>query len=131
MGDDMNRASTFIKTLLASGALSLFACSASLAQSCTQHELGLHLNFCKTDWGYHEGASCSDAALGINSGIPQQILGNSFKRGTTTQLAIGLAKAGGTEKAFEVMLCCQAHNGIGANCFKENKAQVINWMQTQ
>lgn len=116
------------RSLFLAAGLVFYASNASA--TCTTEALYQHLNFCKTDTGFNEGALCAAGILDIPTGLGA-VAGNTIKRNFVMQLTIAAAKADQDAIALEATVCCQAHNDDARQCILERPKETLDWLKSQ
>jgi hypothetical protein len=92
-----------------------------------------HLNWCSTDHGFNEGATCGLRALsGLGLTLPvdvgEAILGNAWDRTNMMGATKAAFHAGFKEQAIDAAICCQVHNGGAHSCLSSNRDIVKQWL---
>ncbi|MGR9247043.1 hypothetical protein [Rhizobium leguminosarum] len=111
-------------------------------------EVKMHLDWCKQDWGFNEGAQEAinyinsavgagyatqvGAVIGIVNNLPggvgYHVAGNTLKRPPIVDAARGLVLVA-PDLAVDLVLTCQAHNQPVRDGLAAQKPLVISWLQ--
>jgi len=121
------------------GLLVLAFPATSIAQNADEKcrsDVPKHLDWCKGDTGYNEGAVCGANALAGIAGIQvpdaaQPALGNVWHRDAMMRATIQAWKAGAKSQAMDAAICCQVHNGEAHACLSSHHDQVKDWLNGQ
>lgn len=93
-----------------------------------------HLNWCSTDHGFNEGATCGLNALsgtglsGLPAVVAQPVLGNTWDRTNMMGATKAAWKAGFKEQAADAAICCQVHNDGAHSCLSSRRDLVKQWL---
>lgn len=110
----------------------VLALSSAAMADCTA-DAPQHLDWCSTDHGFNEGATCGLRALsGLGLSLPvdvgEAILGNAWDRTNMMGATKAAWHAGFKGQATDAAICCQVHNSGAHSCLSSNRDLVNRWL---